>query len=472
MLELEKPEYILEEKDTLDKIFKSIDKKNAFIFNAGAGAGKTFSLIESLKYICIKYGVEMGKNNQCIVCITYTNVAAKEIMNRLGNSSLVLVSTIHERVWSFIKNYQMELLEIHINNLNEQIIELRSKLLNDKEFSEYNKLGEEQKQAFYTKMSALKSVFYANYDKRAAEFRGTLINEMQDFSALLNNVSNFKKMVGILYKIHNYEECIEKIFRGEKGYKAISYNILNNTEQLHKMEIGHDTVLKYGLEMIKEYDLLKRVIIDRYPYILIDEYQDTSTPVIEMMQKLRDYSMAIGHPMLLGYYGDAMQNIYTDGIGDALLNPKNNFEIIDKRLNRRSFAEIIEVSNRIRKDRILQVSLYEDCVGGNVSFYVGSVRISSRRTPVKAAVLSWLYFSQILTICSKIESYSPNSLSASSKDRDTLLTLIVKSAISPGIWFSRFLMSSNRSAILASAVSCSFFDSSLWDFAASSSSSA
>ena len=139
------------------------------------------------------------------------------------------------------------------------------------------------------------------------------------------------------------------------------------------MEIGHDTVLKYGLEMIKEYDLLKRVIIDRYPYILIDEYQDTSTPVIEMMQKLRDYSMAIGHPMLLGYYGDAMQNIYTDGIGDALLNPKNNFEIIDKRLNRRSFAEIIEVSNRIRKDRILQVSLYEDCVGGNVSFYVGSV---------------------------------------------------------------------------------------------------
>ena len=71
------------------------------------------------------------------------------------------------------------------------------------------------------------------------------------------------------------------------------------------------------------------------PYILIDEYQDTSTPVIEMMQKLRDYSMAIGHPMLLGYYGDAMQNIYTDGIGDALLNPKNNFEIIDKRLNRR-----------------------------------------------------------------------------------------------------------------------------------------
>lgn len=85
-----------------------------------------------------------------------------------------------------------------------------------------------------------------------------------------------------------------------------------------------------------------------------------------------------------------------------------------------------------------------------------SLRISSRRTPVKAAVLSWLYFSQILTICSKIESYSPNSLSASSKDRDTLLTLIVKSAISPGIWFSRFLMSSNRSAILASAVSCSF----------------
>lgn len=372
MLEIERSDYVLEEKDSLKKIFDNIDKKESFIFNAGAGSGKTFSLIETLKYICLKYGEIIGRGNQHIICITYTNVAAREIINRLGNNRMVMVSTIHERIWSFIKGYQTELLEIHIDNMNRQISELKSKLSNSKECAEYQKLNEQQKDLFIQRIKNMKNVFYENYDKKAGEFREALLNEMQEFPSLLSNVNNYKKLVGILYKIENYEECIEKIYAGQEEYRTISYSVLNNTDQLHKMKISHETVLNYGLEMVKKYDLLKRVIIDSYPYILIDEYQDTNHVVVEIMQVLLDYSLEIGHPILLGYYGDAMQNIYSDGVGSSLLNSAEKFEIINKRFNRRSFKEIIEVSNRIRKDSISQVSFYEDSEGGKVSFYSGA----------------------------------------------------------------------------------------------------
>lgn len=262
MLEIERSDYVLEEKDSLKKIFDNIDKKESFIFNAGAGSGKTFSLIETLKYICLKYGKIIGRGNQHIICITYTNVAAREIINRLGNNSMVMVSTIHERIWSFIKGYQTELLEIHIDNMNRQISELKSKLSNNKECAEYQKLNEQQKDLFIQRIKNMKNVFYENYDKKAGEFREALLNEMQEFPSLLSNVNNYKKLVGILYKIENYEECIEKIYAGQEEYRTISYSVLNNTDQLHKMKISHETVLNYGLEMVKKYNLLKRVIID------------------------------------------------------------------------------------------------------------------------------------------------------------------------------------------------------------------
>lgn len=39
---------------TIEQIYQCIDNKENFILDAGAGSGKTWSLIESLKYILKK----------------------------------------------------------------------------------------------------------------------------------------------------------------------------------------------------------------------------------------------------------------------------------------------------------------------------------------------------------------------------------------------------------------------------------
>jgi len=97
--------------NSLKEIFSLIDKKKSFVLEAGAGSGKTWTLIESIKYVLKNKAEELKKNNQKIICITYTNVAADEIKNRIENNSLVSISTIHDFLWNLIKDYQYELKE-------------------------------------------------------------------------------------------------------------------------------------------------------------------------------------------------------------------------------------------------------------------------------------------------------------------------------------------------------------------------
>ena len=85
------------ESEVQETINDCVDKYESFRFNAGAGAGKTYALVETIKYIIKNKYKELEKKNQQIICVTYTNVAVREIKERLGSSDIVLISTIH--VW-------------------------------------------------------------------------------------------------------------------------------------------------------------------------------------------------------------------------------------------------------------------------------------------------------------------------------------------------------------------------------------
>ena len=90
------------ELDIQQKINECLDNFDSFCFDAGAGAGKTYALQKSIEHI-LKTEVENLKmRNQKILCITYTNAAKDEILERLGNNSSVVVSTIHEFLWGFL----------------------------------------------------------------------------------------------------------------------------------------------------------------------------------------------------------------------------------------------------------------------------------------------------------------------------------------------------------------------------------
>lgn len=96
-------------KETLAAMFKAIDNNQCFRLEAGAGAGKTYSLIKALRYLIENKSKIYSKKSQQVVCITYTNVAKDEILERTDNNPLVLTETIHGFAWSFINVFQKQL---------------------------------------------------------------------------------------------------------------------------------------------------------------------------------------------------------------------------------------------------------------------------------------------------------------------------------------------------------------------------
>lgn len=90
----------------LGKVFKAIDEGKSFRLEAGAGAGKTYTLVKALRHLIDTRGAAFHNKNQRIACITYTNVAKEEIKARTDNHPVVLAETIHAFSWSVIRDFQ------------------------------------------------------------------------------------------------------------------------------------------------------------------------------------------------------------------------------------------------------------------------------------------------------------------------------------------------------------------------------
>jgi len=352
------------------KINEYIDSFESFRFNAGAGAGKTFALIESIKHILNTKLQCLQNNSQHVVCITYTNVAVKEIRARLGLSETVLISTIHERLWELIKQYQPELIVIHSEKLMSELATLNDELMTSNKFQRYIELGEPQRIEFDAFVLSNKDLFYSHIESGATLFRTALTsveNSPAFLSAILQNVANFRDLVKKIYKRDKYSDCLKRISEGLET--RLKYDSRTNSDRLEYMRFSHDTLLEYGLKLIEKFPTLRRVIIDKYPYFLIDEYQDTNPQVVGLIKNLVTYANSKEKSFLVGYFGDTAQNIYEDGVGSKIESFHPEFKNVDKPFNRRSHEQIVNVINKIRADNIQQVPIFSERNQGGVGFY-------------------------------------------------------------------------------------------------------
>lgn len=116
--------------------------------------------------------------------------------------------------------------------------------------------------------------------------------------------------------------------------------------------ISHDEILILANYMFKTYSKLCDILKDKFKFILIDEYQDTNPAVVEIFLKHIKQS---SKKNIIGFFGDSMQSIYDDGIGDlnAYIAAGDVYEV-KKEQNRRNPRLVIELANRLRTDRIEQ----------------------------------------------------------------------------------------------------------------------
>ena len=94
--------------DEIDACLDLVKARSFFLF-AGAGSGKTRSLVSALKKLRSDVGPQLRLQAQRIGVITYTNAACDEIKRRLDYEALVEVSTIHSFVWSLIEGFDNDI---------------------------------------------------------------------------------------------------------------------------------------------------------------------------------------------------------------------------------------------------------------------------------------------------------------------------------------------------------------------------
>lgn len=356
------------EQNIQNDLNSSFDQYTSFVFNAGAGSGKTYALVQCLEYLIKSKSNDLKMNNQKIICITYTNVATNNIKEKIGRNDTVLASTIHERLWEIIRKQQPELLKIHITTL-EADIEKNKKILVENPNYEMLDDKDDFVKLVYENKNTLNDIYTLN----ASEYRKKLTEcfNNNNYLQLTKSINNFKKLVRAVIRIKNDEECLLNINNKQVGYNEVIYDSKYNKDRLYKMKISHDTLLEYSCKLIMYNPQMCRIIIDNYPYILIDEYQDTSVNVIKIMKTLDDYAKSHKRNFAIGYFGDSVQNIYADGVGNQLNELHPGLKQILKSFNRRSRSEIITVANKIRNDEIQQLPIDDKYIGGTIKFYHG-----------------------------------------------------------------------------------------------------
>jgi DNA helicase-2/ATP-dependent DNA helicase PcrA len=261
------------EKTADERIAECLAESRSFVLDAGAGAGKTYSLVEGLKQLCAPPVAErLRRDGQQIACITYTNVAKDQVIERIKGNSLVRVSTIHDFLWSTLQPHQQA--------LRQALLELNAALP-------------------------------AGSTRRV-------------------DPAELEAMVAAQFEV-KYSDRGSKFLQGR---------------------IYHDDLLSIARIAYARYSKLSRIVASRYPVIFIDEYQDTSEAVIDVL--LRRMLPLVGDSLVLGFFGDKMQNIYHQGehkgIGELPAELAAPLEVIVKRENRRCSLRVMDVLNKIRTD--------------------------------------------------------------------------------------------------------------------------
>lgn len=257
--------------------------KSFFLF-AGAGSGKTSSLVQALRFIQANHSRQFRLHGQRVAVITYTNKACDEIKHRTGFDPLVEVSTIHSFVWTLIQGFDTDIKAWLRVELESEIADLREK------------------------------------QGKGRPGKASIDRE--------RSIESKTRRLAMLPEIRKF-----------------TYN--PNGENRGKDSLNHSEVIKISSAFLAQKPVMQRLLVTKFPILLIDESQDTNKMLMESFLAVQEKHSA---EFRLGLFGDTMQRIYADGKADLGRNLPIGWARPAKKMNHRCPKRVISLINKIRSD--------------------------------------------------------------------------------------------------------------------------
>lgn len=185
------------------------------------------------------------------------------------------------------------------------------------------------------------------------------VSTIHDF--LWDNIKHFQKELKVaIISLANDEEVSRISIDDANPIPNTYYEDLEDGIQykeyvrLRDGIISHDELLLVANYLFDKYPKLSSIVKDKYQFIFIDEYQDTSKAVVDIF--LTHFKKS-EKKNTIGFFGDAMQSIYEDGIGNLdeyKGEDADKVKEIPKKQNRRNPQLVINLANKLRTDGIIQ----------------------------------------------------------------------------------------------------------------------
>lgn len=125
----------------------------------------------------------------------------------------------------------------------------------------------------------------------------------------------------------------------------VTYTLGHRYKENGIQYLYHDDVLKLFCALLDNAKF-RRVFANKYPLILIDEYQDTYKPIID---RFIEYFIEKETEPQFGFFGDAWQTIYQSNKACGKIE-NDKIEVIKKGSNFRSAPRIVQLLNELRPE--------------------------------------------------------------------------------------------------------------------------
>lgn len=325
-------------------ILTSEQLKTHFRVFAGPGAGKTHFLVENVKNIVMTHPFIVESRVRKVLCVTYTNVAVREIQQRLSRfSDSVEVFTIHSFIIEhIIKPFQKDLYDIIQEEFGINVCAKKPITSQIEGLGILHGIDKEEIYNYITKSPSMP--IDLGYSKNAM---GEIQVDINQYLAH-HKEDDFKITLSASDKIQ--ENHILPI-------KEFMWSIVR--------KLTHDEILYFGYRILEHNSTALYALRVQFPFILVDEFQDTN-PLQTLLIKLVGKKSTI-----VGVIGDIAQSIYSfqgarPSQFSGLTMDGSTTGLVDYAIagNRRSTANIVEFCNFLRKSdtSVVQESIrpYDD----------------------------------------------------------------------------------------------------------------
>lgn len=271
---------------------------DSLVIKAGPGSGKTTLLTMKLAKL-IKEKVRFPRK---VACITFSNEATNNLERKIDSilditEKNYFVSTVHSFCLSQVISPFINLVDIGVNK-------------------DFKIIANEEKEKI---ISCIKR------ELRIDDYKVNMLEMDKERTLLIDGLSEVK--------VENYE-LAKKI-----AIKYESYLIEKNL-------VDFISIVKHATDMIQNDAYVRKCLEARYPYILIDEYQDLGKPLHEMILCLSKNTnikiVAVGDPnqSIYGFNG-ASPKFFLE------LQNKTTFKVINLVNNYRSEQGIVNASSKL-----------------------------------------------------------------------------------------------------------------------------